>query len=80
MLLELWQLGAVRTALSSLFCAHHPLVKSLFLITSMNSSWCSFKLFLLILSMSAREKMSPFPSQLPFMKLWAAMRSPLSLL
>jgi len=32
MLLEFWQLGAVTSALNNLFHAHHPLVKSFFLI------------------------------------------------
>ena len=34
-LLELWQLGAVTTALGSLFHAHHHQVKNLFLIPNM---------------------------------------------
>ena len=36
MLLELWQLEALSTALGSPFHAHHSLVKSLFLISSLN--------------------------------------------
>ena len=34
-LLELQQLGAMTTALGSLFHAHHPLVKNLFLTPSL---------------------------------------------
>ena len=61
-LLELWQLGAITTALGSLCHAHHLLVKNFFLTSSLTLPWHSSMPFPRALSLSAESRAQSCPS------------------